>query len=311
MALEAGSAMHEVFAWVRWCTLANQLDDVSNPDELLYYHGVRLFEDRLPLILEQARAEYDDIGLKCKNGAVAVLETSQFYDDPRDKKRTLANLEECAFAYIDKWNWEHPIWVRDPDDPHSDVGIEIPFDVVVTTTYREDYPRYDDMPTRSRRYIGKIDGIRVHNGVITLEENKTASRLDEAWSQSMHMRSQVTGYCIAASVFTEQQVRDAHVHGLSIPIPKTYDFGGVIEEHVIREDFHINAWLQWFCATAEGYEADKDNPHDALRFTHSCSRYFRPCMFIPFCNSSKDEQETMLSEMVYDRWSPLDVKEIE
>lgn len=342
MALEAGSAMHEVFMWVRLCTLC--LSDA--PGELIDYHMARLFGDRAELIWEQATST--DHVLHCKEGAVAVLETSGFYDDPRDKKRTLANLEECAFAYIDKWDWSKPVWVRDPSDPCSDVGIEIPFDLVVTTTHTRvesidtaiaDYKRmraqFTNVPmseteegvirehlerdtvSTQRRFIGKIDGIHVHGalegfgGVPMLHENKTASRLNDAWSMSFRLRSQVTGYCVAASVFTEQPVRDAMIHGLSIPLPRSYDMGGVITEHVTRQDFHINDWIAWFVATAEGFERDKDSPYDALRFTHSCSRYFSPCVFVPWCDSERDEQEVMLSEMVTDEWSPLDKKETE
>jgi hypothetical protein len=45
---------------------------------------------------------------------LSALETSGFYDDPRDRRRTMTNLEEACIAYIDRWNWTRmPVWIRD------------------------------------------------------------------------------------------------------------------------------------------------------------------------------------------------------
>ena len=87
MALEAGSAMHEVFAWVRLCTLARVSQGAFG------FHMVRLFGvDRAAEIMRDAGNMLSVDGVK--SGAITVLHTSGFYDEPRDKRRTLSNLEE-------------------------------------------------------------------------------------------------------------------------------------------------------------------------------------------------------------------------
>jgi len=309
MPLECGAVMHEVFAWVRLCSLINQLPDSLINEEIFEFHGERLFgEKRFAEILEQLTPE--DYKASCITGAIAVLETSGYYDDPSDKKRTLSNMIECALAYIHKWDWSAPVWMRDTNDPFGDVGIEIPFDIVVTMDVRE----YDDnkfcveAEDKSFRYTGKIDGIRIHNGVITLEENKTAARLNDAWSMGFAMATQVTGYCIAASVFTGEQVRNADIMGLAIPLPKSYDYGGIIREPVSRKDYHFEQWINWALHTVSGYESYKDNPYEAPKYTHSCSRYFRPCSLLAFCDSEREDQEQTVKEMLTEEWSPLHEK---
>jgi len=52
-----------------------------------------------------------------------------------------------------------------------------------------------------------------------------------------------------------------------------------------------------------------NNPYDTPRYTHSCNRYFRPCSFIPFCDTTREDQETLVREiMVTEEWSPLHEK---
>lgn len=317
MPLECGSAMHEVFAWVRLCTLEKQRHDASDGEhgdyavaDLIRHHGSRLFgRDRYFQILQEIGPE-PDYEQRCKRGAIAVLETSGFYDDPTDKRRTLQNMIEASLAYIDKWRWSEKVWMRDEADPLSDVGIEIPFDVVVAldTDEKQD-GRGGKKYTHTRlRYTGKIDGIHWHRDKLTLQENKTASRLNEAWANSFYMSSQVTGYCIAATVFSGGQVRNADVLGVSIPLPKNYDYGGLVTQSVSRDDHHFQSWTRWLLHTVQLYEQYKDNPYDAPRYTHSCNRYFRSCSLLPFCDSSREDQELMVKDMVTEEWSPLSEK---
>lgn len=293
MALECGHAMHEVFAWVRLCTLAKQIDDTIMSRVAFAHHGNRMFGvDRFVQIMDNVQESGDHLGY-VKSGAIAVLNTSGFYDDPRDKRRTLTNMEEASLVYIDRWRWDQPVWMRDHDDPLGDVGIEIPFDMVVGLN---DY---------QFRLTGRIDGIHDHFDGVRLHENKTAARLNDAWQNSFHMSSQITGYCIAASTFTGRMVTRADVIGISIPMPKTYEYGGYIRDTYSRHDYHFERWISWLDHTITMALLYENNPYDAPKYTHSCNRYFRPCSFIPFCDSSDQEQREMVAEMVTDEWSPL------
>lgn len=299
MALECGHAMHEVFSWVRLCTLSRQLTELHGADHAYHafmYHGDRLFGyGRLLAILSVVEKESDAVAY-AKAGAIAVLNSSGYYDDPRDKRRTLTNMEESALVYIDRWRWDQPVWMRDPADTHSDVGIEIPFDMVVELEGR-----------RTFRLTGRIDGIHTHFDGLRLHENKTAARLNDAWQMSFNMSSQITGYCVAASVFAGQSITRADVIGLSIPMPRTYEYGGYLRDTYNRHDYHFERWLHWLDHTIALDEQYTNNPYDAPRYTHSCNRYFRPCAFIPFCDAGTDEQHEIVAEMVHDEWSPLGV----
>jgi len=300
LALEAGHAMHECFALVRLISLIEQHENRKEfGDKMWNYHGTRLYgQERLEYIDGQIGEAWDVVEV-AKRGCIAVLDSSGYYDDPRDKRRTLSNMEECIYAYINRWRWDHKVWMRNLSDPTSDVGIEIPFDLVVTIETEPGNLEF--------RLTGRIDGIH-YNGRndLCIHDNKTASRLSEAWSQSFLLSHQVTGYCVAASTFTQHAVHNAEVLGLALPLPKTYDFGGYIRETVSRRDYHYTRWLDWLVHTINLARQYEGNPYDAPKYTHSCNRYFRPCSFIPFCDADPDEQHVIVKEMVTDEWSPLE-----
>ena len=136
LALEAGGAMHECFAFIRLVSLIKQYEgNYDFQDGLWHYHGTRLFgKDRLEHI-DQSIQDASDVVEVAKRGCIAVLDTSGYYDDPRDRRRTLSNMEECIYAYINRWRWDHKVWIRDPADPTSDIGVEIPFDVVTRSRH--------------------------------------------------------------------------------------------------------------------------------------------------------------------------------
>lgn len=310
MALEAGAAMHEVFAavrlWQLWKYDIPRLAPGTDHTILTNYHGKRLFgEDRWLDMLGQVPdgAAVEDERTVCLNFCLQALYSSGFYDDPNDNRRTMSNLEEAAIMYIDRWDFnKYPIWIRDINDPESDVGIEIKFDVVIEYTFEEQLPDHilsdGPPPRKSYLYSGTLDGLQIRNDELIIGENKTASRLDEAWRQSFEMSSQITGYALAATVFAQQPVSRGVVWGVQIPLPKSYEYGGLVVEHVTRESFKTERWFDWFLYTVQQYERYHNDPHGAPKFTHSCNRYFRPCSMIPFCASDDEEQKLALSEMV-------------
>lgn len=298
MALEAGSAMHEVFAAVRLYQLWKYDAPKEQAEEFLRHHGHRLYGDKFENMYAHLRTDEDE-RTQCINFCLEALYGSGYFDDPSDRRRTMSNLEEAAILYIERWDFHrHPIWIRDSLDPTSDVGIEVAFDLVVTYTY-------ESGRVREYRFIGKFDGVQWRDGVLNIGENKTASRLDEAWRQAFTMSSQITGYCLAATVWTGVDTSRAVVWGLAIPLPKSYDNGGLITEHVRRESYQYERWFMWFLHCVDMYEQYENNPTDAPRYTHSCNRYFRPCSLIPFCDSDDNDQKLMLEEMVVEEWSPL------
>lgn len=303
MALEAGSACHEVFAAVRLYQLYKYDAPPELAEQFLHHHGARLFNTkanphRFDNMLEHLNNGEDE-RTQCMNFCLEALYSSGFYDDPSDRYRTMSNLEESCMLYVDRWNFKrHPIWIRDPNDPTSDVGIEVAFDIVVTFTFAGGN-------VNRLRFIGKFDGIHWRDGKLCIGENKTASRLNDAWRMAFTLSSQITGYSLAAQVWTGELCSQAMIWGLAIPLPKSYDNGGIITEYVTRDEHHYVRWFNWFLHSASYYDRFKNNPTDAPRYTHSCNRYFRPCSFIPFCDSNDEDQLAMIEEMHTEEWSPL------
>lgn len=311
MPLEAGSAMHELFAAVRLWQLWKYDYNVETPyffreedpaPHLIMVHGKRLFgQDRFEGMLDMINPNEDE-RTNCINFCLQALYSSGFYDDPRDTKRTMSNLEEAGIMYIDRWNFHrNPIWIRDINDPESDVGIEIAFDLVITFKFEDHSCPFE----KSYRFCGKLDGLHYRDDNLTVGENKTASRLDDAWRQSFEMSSQVTGYVLAGTTFTQQPISNAIVWGLAIPLPKSYDNGGLVDEYLTREPYMLSRWFDWFLHSVEMYERYENDPTSAPKYTHSCNRYFRSCSFIPFCTADDDDQQLALEEMITEEWSPL------
>lgn len=277
LALEAGSAMHEVFAALRlW-----QILRLQNLSEHFQFHGERLFgKERLDDCFQE-RVDPRDEAI---NFCFRILNSGEYYDDPTDRVRTMANMETTTIRYCDEQlplADRNPIWIADPSDPTGLVGIEIPFDMVIDNELR---------------YIGTIDGIVERDGIPRIEENKTASRLDEAWRESFRVKHQPTGYIAAARLVTgNEQISQAKIIGVRLKQAKSYeDYLSFVED---RYEDNIDGWIRTVMFAhklASEYEA---TPLVAPEFTHSCNRYFRPCSFIDLCSAPMADQEYMYEGM--------------
>lgn len=282
MALEAGGALHEVFAAVRcW-----QLYRVQGLKEHFLFNGVRLFgEDRFNSIWKEIPDNERD---ELINFCFQILNSGEFYDDPSDTTRTLAHMEETIIRYVDDRlpsMERNPIWVADPDVPSCPVGIEQVFDVIIT------------YQGRSLRYIGTIDGIVVKSdGEFMVDENKTASRLDETWRRSFSVKSQPTGYIAVARMLTGLVGDSVRIIGCKVKQQRSSeDMLSFIE---YKSDAQIVDWANSLFFAQEIVERYKDAPLTAPKFTHSCSRYFRSCAFIDMCAAEPGDQQDIYDSLV-------------
>jgi hypothetical protein len=308
MALEAGTALHDCFAVIRLM----QLSLYQGRTEHVLYHGQRLFgKDRWAAIVEGVRGP--DTEACARNAALECLATSDYVDDPSDRRRTFNNLETSLLYYIQRWDFNrHPVWMRDADDPTTDIGVEIPFAIKIQPYFGTMYmPMHEQLEPGLKLepfiYTGRIDGLHCaaqDSEELIIQENKSASRLDDAWRMSFDMSHQVTGYCVAGSLHTNTSIRRGLVLGLALPLPR-YASDGLSIVDVYRDSYMKARWLQWLEYTTGIYNAYKDNPMTAPKHTHSCNRYFRPCSMIPFCASDEQDQRDMLTQMVTEEWSPL------
>jgi hypothetical protein len=292
LALEAGSALHLAFSAIRLLHLKRQ----GNRHQM-YFHAKRLFPrddgfaELIKLIIED-----DPVAV-----ALFALEYSQYYDDPSDKRRTLVNMEEAMVKYVNRYSFDdHKIWVADEANDSSMVGIEIPFDVIIK------FDPTNGIEPRAVRFVGRIDGISVDDvGNIIVEENKSTSSITNTWLATWQMAHQITGYTVIASALTHKQCTQADVIGLQLPQPKSSPFDGMVRERVFRNTSQVNQWLQWFINSVQDFESAQADPLNAATYTHSCTRYFRECSFLPLCASDREEQQNIFDEMVTDIWNPL------
>ena len=308
--LEAGSAAHEAFAAVRWFQYFTHQCKEDTQYNNAMYHGKRLFgEDRFSRMYNTLSTGSTE-RTNCINFAIEAIETCGFYDDITDNRRTISNISESIISYIDAYDMKrYPIWVRDPTDPKSDIGIEISFDIVVDIQYIIKVPEYEqqsDGHTLKVRHTGKLDGLHWNKSKLFIYEEKTASRPDDVWLAQWILSHQITGYCLAASTFTELDCNNAMVGGMRIPIGKI-PAEGIRREQVNRNNHMYEKWANWFVTTITTEQQYINDVISAPMFTHSCSRYFRSCSFMAFCGcESKEEKLAVIEEMEHDKWSPLD-----
>jgi len=309
LATEAGTACHDFFAAVRYWTLLQRVDFWKGADTVIstledqstmYNYGIKLFgKDRLLSML--AVPQDSDRINNCQLFALDALHTAGYYDDPSDRKRTLANMEVTCLAYLDRYMQSEPKVAVVGDL----IGIEIPFVLEVKKIAPwEDHPIHDTYE-QTYYYCGRIDGISEHDGNYRVEENKTASSLNQAWKTSFALSHQVTGYTIAGTCLLNQEVTDALVMGAQIPVPRDV-FNGVAFEPQTRTESDRIRWCEWFFRTIGTYEEFIADVTLAPRFTHSCNRFFSSCEFIPFCSLERSEQRLELDNMRESRWSPLE-----
>lgn len=305
MALEAGSAAHEAFAAIRWYQYKTFQCETPIQHSNATFHGIRLFGDArfermVGVLSDGATNRTNSI-----NFAIEALESCEFYDDIGDNRRTISNISESIIAYIDAYDFErYPIWIRDKEDSETDIGIEIPFDIVVTVEYDDDDSTKVCKELQAR-FTGKLDGLHWNRDELIIIEEKTGARLDDSWLSQWILSHQITGYCLASTTFTTLPCSHALVSGMRIPIGKI-PAEGIRREYVPRKPLLFEKWANWFVTSALMEQQWRDNVSDAPMYTHSCNRYFRSCSFLPFCAAdSVEEKEQIIEEMQDDEWSPL------
>ena len=306
MPLEAGSAAHESFAAVRLFWFGKGSSSTILHEQYLH-HGSRLFgPDRFNQMLGVLNVNSTD-RTNCINFAIEALETSGFYDDIGDSKRTISNISEGLIAYVDAYDPDrYDVWVRDVNDPKSDIGIEIAFDIVVNIVYNN-----GGLPTNKNlecRFTGKLDGLYTdpkRKDALFIVDDKTSGKLDDNWLAQWVLSHQFTGYCIASSTFTGLPCHKAQAWGMRIPIGKIAA-EGIRREQVNRHQELYNKWAGWFVEYVNMENRFRDYPLQAPMHTTNCNSYNSTCSFLPLCAAdSMEEKELIFSEMEIDEWSPL------
>jgi hypothetical protein len=306
--LEAGRAMHDVFAACRFFDLLtfrnSQKREGDENITRIHDYASRMFNNaEYPHRWSQALAYYDsteDAETRCMQMCLNLLETSGYHDDPRDNRRTQANLESAAISYVQRYPLGRFIPIC--NDDASQIGVEVPFDVTLHD--------HDDKPLV--RFVGRVDAVcidtlRPSDPTPEVHENKTGSRIDTVWSNSFDTSNQVTGYCIAMSCILGIPIRNVVMWGLQLPVPKASTYtDGIMRYPTTRNEETFNEWQRWVRHTLGIILLYEGDPTNAPMYTHSCNRYFRSCSFIPLCCESEEQRKHIFdNEMTTQRWSPL------
>jgi hypothetical protein len=288
MALEAGSLMHDILAVLNFYQvgIVQQL-----PDHMRHHAQNHLGKDRWSYITTQDKpfaATTEQLTLeRLMYNAIA---SSDYYDDPNDKVRTLSNLEHCGLELVTYWlmNFNNKnIYVSNPDNPTAPIGIEMSLDVVFS------------WQGHSLRFIGMIDSLFKHavTGRVTPGDYKTTANMNDAWREALKTRHQFSAYWGALHAYFEpSDISDNFlVIGTSIPVRKTSMPN--IHLPIYRDYYTVLDFLKTAMFSLDIIDRFRDIPTQAPMFTHSCSRYFRPCSLIDLCASSPDDQEVMFDQM--------------
>lgn len=298
MPLEAGELCHQVFSVIRLFDLYRHGKIVYDQDTAhaaALYRMKQLFPEKLhERIIECFKDEADD-EFAAQSLAFYILDMSGYEDNPSDKYRTKTNIELSLVNYIQEYEFGKHIPLVKGDF----VGVENAFELVV---------EYDvEMGTRYYRFTGKIDGVHLTDNNperIHIEENKTGRQINDLWETGFITSHQITGYMLACQVLIDHMPHKAVVRGLQLPMPRSL-VDGIRNVNIRRKDYHYEAWQKFFVHNTKVFEEHQEYPLDAPEFTHSCTRYFRSCSFIPLCASPMEDQVQMYESMYIKEWSPL------
>lgn len=306
MALEAGLAAHEAFASVRLGDLFFNGADFYGYENLCRDKAVlratQLFGTARTESWLQTIQRGEDIERSIMLGALDVFESTGFYDDPDDKRRTIANIEQTIIAYVSRYPLGKTMCVVTLGaHGRGFIGVEVPVDVYIRVTSQDE--RYYEF-----HFVGRSDGVMWEDRGktrINIEDDKTSSRLNDAWHESWKTSHQMTGYCAAMSAMLNLAINTGVVRGASIPLPKTYDYGGIAFVPFSRTPLQFNEWIEYVMHVMGIVNMYNNEPLHAPKYTHSCNRYFRPCAYVPFCDSPFGERVSMYNEMDDEVWDPL------
>ena len=302
LALEAGSLMHEIFAVFNLHQIATEQKLVDHA----VYHGEQLFPQGRFVAFEFKQYLNSDIPSQrqLEKLVYKVIGTSDYYDDPNDKNRTLANLEHCGVQLAEYYLMNHsafPIWISDENNPEKEIGIEKSVDVIFNVTFDNGYQKY-------LRFIGLLDVLyRRDNGPVKFGEYKTTSSMNDGWMEQFRTRHQQTAYFGALHAYFDNVSEEIIMTGSTIPVRKTTVS---VQHFEIERNFdQVKEFLKTALFAMDQIEQFKSDPLATPMFTHSCNRYFRPCSLMDLCTAAPEDQLILLDQMqVTTELSPSEMK---
>lgn len=184
--------------------------------------------------LEVTRSQFYEKGIgaveSINRGAEALILEYGDFQPPENSYKTADNMAEALRYYFKVWplgaDGIDPIIL--PRDPKRR-GIELAFSVPIPGVVHPDHggPIY---------YVGRPDMVAGLNGLVAIEDDKTASSLGDSWSKNWDLDSQFTGYKWALKEQYGIESDNVLVRGVSILKPKFKESPISAEEAAQYED---------------------------------------------------------------------------
>lgn len=143
-------------------------------------------------------------------------------------------------------------------------------------------------------YVGRVDMVATDaQGRIYCVDEKTASRLGEAWDMKWDMDTQMTGY-----IWAQQQLIDRHKYGEDVEVQALVrgvsilkDGFGHVEIPIVWSRWFIDQWYKQLVRDVNRMVAAYGHGQwDMAMHENACVQYMRRCDYMPLCCSPNAEQ---------------------
>jgi hypothetical protein len=244
--------------------------------------------------LEAARrAYYDDDHSEeaaLKHGVEVALAFWETKEMPEGFAKNADTLVGALFAYFIEYplatDFLKPYRQPDSDSSCIEFTFSIPLDIR--------HPQTGDPIL----YGGRFDMLAEKDGVLFVEDDKTASQLGSQWLRNWLLDSQFTGYCWAAQEFGFP-VAGAIIRGVSI----LKNGFGHAQSIVYRPQWQLDRWLETTTTLINQMIAMwETDSHYPVLDKHACNSY-GGCAYHQLCESPNPESWI---EMNYEPriWNP-------
>lgn len=235
------------------------------------------------------RGESADVALE--DGIAALLKHYGSFDCPDDSAKSASRTAGALEFYYSRY----PLGVDTAvpvELPGGGRGIEFSF---AEPLLELSHPETGD----PLLYCGRMDMICKKDGLVLIEDDKTASQLGASWPRQWDLRSQFTGYKWGAEKAAGLHIDGTLVRGVSI-LKTKYD---TMEAITYRPDWQVERWYSQLLRDIRRMIACWEEGYWDYNLDHACTEY-GGCLFRSVC-LAKDPAQIL--EQLYSRrrWDPL------
>ena len=178
---------------------------------------------------------------------------------------------------------------------------------MIEVSFNHEIPILHPVTGKRLTYCGRFDMLAISKktGLVWVNDEKTTSRIGEAWSNQWALDSQMTGYVWGARKLLRQaglelEVAGAIINGVAI---MKYDYE-TVRYPTYRQDWEVQRWYVQMLKDVDGWiDAFKHQSHNQV-LDHACALYNAPCEYARLCKSGNPERILGSYEVRF--WNPLE-----